>query len=407
MQLRRREFALGMLGTAAVGTALWSRGKSESTPLIGSQGDGTTDDTRAVQEAVARAIANGGPIDGGDRVYAVRGDIRIASAVRPWIRSLRLRQLSPDASRKTLFFENCEGVRIDQLQVDRGPLGKGGDLNSTGGLWIDGGSGHDVRNVEVFGGGQGNGIVIWNSSDSRYENFKVHHIDYDLPAAADDVVQGIWLYRNIACEVVNASVHDLTGNADSAYPTRYTRAIALGGNRRVMVINVNIRDAFQGVDVTGSDGNLQITISGGRIYQTNVGVKLANSAVDCKVIGITAERIGQYAFGAGGPAEPGLTNKTKDCDFIDCLALDVGYNNFPQRHSGFDIHTESFDSGYPRGIRFIRCRAIDRQTVKTMEYGFFNNVDMGALAMDPNTVVNCVSQGHTKAAEAGFRRPSR
>jgi hypothetical protein len=133
-------------------------------------------------------------------------------------------------------------------------------------------------------------------------------------------------------------------------------------------------------------------------------VKLANSAVDCKVIGHTAERIGQYAFGAGGPSESGLANKTKGVEFIGCTALDVGYNAFPQRHSGFDVHQESFDTTYPQGVRLIGCRAIDRQATPTMAYGFYNDALFDTGTNKPNELIDCISDGHTTAAQTGFHR---
>jgi hypothetical protein len=404
MDLGRREFLIGSIAASGVVSAgkLFGLGGTSGDQVASLPPRQASDDTEAVRALFRDALKGDGQVDGGEKIYSVRGNLKFSGARRLQIRSLRLRQLSPAKDRKTLHLENCDQIRIDALEIDRGETRTPGSIGEAAGLWVEGGSGHAIRNVDVHGGGGGNGIVIWGTESSRYGNFHIHDMVYDIPDATDDILQGIWLNNNSNCSLTNPMVNNLAGNADRQFPNRFTRAIALGGNVAVEIVNAEIRDAWQAVDITGSTGNRQIKVLGGRCFQTNVGVKLANSAVDCRVSDFVAERVGQYAFGAGGPAEAGLQYKTRDCEFANCTALDVGYNRIRQRHSGFDVHTEDYDQSFPQGIRFVACRAIDRQAVKTMEYGFFCNVPPARAVANPNVMIDCSSSGFTKAASFGF-----
>lgn len=362
-------------------------------------GDGSTDDKAAIEAAFTEAISRGVPLDGGDDIFAVDGDITITEAVRPWVRSLRLKQLNPAAGRKTLRFVDCERIRTNYLEIDMGSSADVGDTNSTHGLRVDGGSFHDIK-AEVFGDGIASYISVNDTIDSDFDLF-VPGGEYDDATATDDIVEGIRFNGTVDCRL-KMRVRDLTGNADGTYPARYTRGFAGGGNVRLTIFDPKIRDVDQGIDLSGSEGNLKCTIIGGHLYQcTTSGVKMANSAVDFKVIGTLAERIGQYAFGAGGPSEDGLTHRTRDGSFIDCEALDVGWNNFPQAHRGFDIHVGDYDTEHPAGIRVINCRAIDRQAVQTMDVGFYNDVAFDPTLNKPNTLEGCYTEGSNPGSFTG------
>ena len=411
--LRRRDFLLGAIGAGAVGTlaaqvirAPDPASAPDVSPLDhGARGDGTTNDLQALNKAFAFALAAGLPIDGGDRVYAISGNLTVSRAVQPWVRSLRLRQLDPVNGRRTLFFEKCEAIRVDSLQIDVGTAKRVGDMNSTGGLWIEGGSNHNVRNVEVFGHGKNSLIAIGSTTNSVYDGLRARDAEFDDAAAGDDLIQGIWLFANVDALLRNAAVSNLTGNASYVgrnYRNLRTRGITLSGNVRVSVVDAQVRNVDQGIDLTGSDGNRLCTVLGGRTSDcASVGVKLANSAVGCRVEGHVAERIGMYAFLASGPAEAGLRYKTQDCDFVRCIAIDAGYNRIAYANpSGFQVRAGDYDRGLPSGVRFIGCNAIDRQAVKTMKYGFFSDVPPSA-GSKPNVLIDCRSEGHSRAARFG------
>lgn len=409
----RREFLLGGLAAGGLGVAALQIPRSieqrSVSPLHhGAVGDGKADDIEAVREALSHAFRSGVPVDGGDRVFAVGGDISIVEAASPWIRSLRLKQLIPQMDGKTLNFKGCESILVERLTIDRGSNKTIGLMDSAGGLWIEGGSNHRVSNVEISGHGKANGIVLWGTQKSIYDHLLVRDMGFDDAAAADDVMQGIWMVRNADCVLRNPRVSNLFGNARYAgaeFPNLRTRGIALGGNVRVEIIEPHIRHVDQGIDFTGSDGNRQCMVRGGYSYEcASVGVKLANTAVGCRVIGHTVERAGMYGFLASGPSEKDLRYKTQECDFVDCTALDIGFNGISHpTPAGFEILKGDYDIDHPKGIRFIRCRAIDRQPRKTMKYGFFSNVANDA-ASSPNRLVDCSSQGHIIEGRSGAWR---
>jgi hypothetical protein len=349
------------------------------------------------------AFDRGWAVDGGDAQFAVNGDVTVSGRTGLWIKSLRLRQLSPADDRKTLHFLGCDRIRIDGLQINVGSSKTVGYFDQSGGLWIDGGADHRVSNVEVFGNGKNSLISIWNTSRSKYANLHSHNAEYALRLAKDDVLQGIFLCRNTDCIVQSPIVSSLSGNASSRFPTRYTRGIAACGNTNVSIIEARVSDVDQGIDLTGSDGNRGCRILRAHCFQCNsVGVKLANSAVGCTVADTIAERCGLMGFLASGPAEPDLPYKTQSCDFIRCTSLDPGYNAFADSapHAGFRVERNRFDPEFPMGIRLIQCRALDRQTQRTMEYGFYEDVELAAGG-PPNQLIDCTSSGHLRAMKRG------
>ena len=156
--------------------------------------------------------------------------------------------------------------RSIELQIDLGRSRRIGDMNSTFGLWIEGGSNHRIRNVEAFGDGKNSLISIWATSGSSYDNLLVRDAEFDDASASDDVMQGVWLYGNWDCILHNPVVSNLTGNASYVgrpFANLRTRGIALSKNTRVSIIEPKVDNVDQGIDVTGSDGNVQCVISGG------------------------------------------------------------------------------------------------------------------------------------------------
>jgi hypothetical protein len=405
--LDRRDLLTGGIAVAALavpGISQLERATAAVNPLsYGARGDGIADDTLAVRKALAFAFRNGLAVDGGTATFGVSDSIAVVGASAPSIKALRLRQLRPRPERKTLQFSQCNSISIESLRIDAGHSRNSGYMNTSGGLWIEGGSNHDVRNVEIFGNGKNSLVGIWNTTRSTYRDFLVHDAQYDAPTARDDLLQGIFMVNNTDCVLQSPAVSNLSGNANRKFPNRFTRGIVLGGNVRVSIVDAKVSDVDQGIDLTGSDGNRDCLVLRAHCLDcTGVGIKLANSAVRCRVMDSVAERCGLMGFLASGPAEAGLPYKTQDCDFVRCTALDSGSNGFSDSapHAGFRVERNRYDRAYPMGIRLIRCQAIDRQAVRTMDYGFYADVDRSA-ASRPNQLIDCRSEGHIKGPRFG------
>lgn len=353
---------------------------------FGAVGDGKANDREAVLAACNYAFGKGLPLDGGDRLFAVSGTTRISGMTRPRVARLRLRQLSPSSGTNTLSFEQCEQVRIDALYVHVGNSPAAGTMHTAFGLQILGGSGHRIRNVEATGQGKVSYVRFRLCSDSVFEDIFVHdglfHDSSVDPAKGnrpvfdviDDVVQGIHFIQCRNCQLVRPRVRDLLGNGTymnienvvKAYPNMRSRGIAVSASSNCTLTDPDVSNVDQGIDVTGSEGHLNLEINGGHIRNcASAGVSLKNNVQFGKVVGTTAENCGMYCFLVGGSNYMG---HTMDCDFVGCTAINPGYNDIqndldgppviPLAHSGFVVYT---GSPPPEGIRFLDCKAVDRQ----------------------------------------------
>ena len=396
----RRTFLGGAAALALVPTAAFAAPRSNRPPKdpggpvgngvspmdFGAVGDGKTNDRDTVQAAFDHALANGLPIDGGDRLFGVSGTTSISGRTRPYVARLRLRQLSPANNTRTLSFDQCEQVRIDSLFVDTGDSPAIGTMHSAFGLQINGGSGHRVRDVEATGKGKVSHVRFRLCSDSVFEDIYVHdglfhdssvnpaHRDHPAFDVVDDVVQGIHFIQCQNCSLVRPRVRDLLGNGTyltignlvKPYPNMRSRGIAVSASSNCTITDPDISNVDQGIDVTGSEGHLNLEIVGGHVRNcASAGISLKSNVQAGKVSGSIAENCGMYCFYVGGSNYMG---HTMDCDFIGCTAINPGYNDIendldgppvvPLAHSGFLVYR---GKPYPEGIRFLDCKAIDRQ----------------------------------------------
>jgi hypothetical protein len=141
----------------------------------------------------------------------------------------------------------------------------------------------------------------------------------------------------------------------------------------VTIINPRVTNVDQGIDFSGNGGNWgnkHITIVGGHTLNcASVGLKFASAQTRNKVIGHVAENCGMYGYQIGGYSS---IFKQTDVELIGCTALNPGYNDIacdggdvdspdyiPALFTGFHVYEEH--TGGIDGIRFVDCRAIDRQ----------------------------------------------
>lgn len=371
---------------------------------FGAVSGGVTNAKTAVDTAFAAAIAAGCWLSGDGLTYGVSGNVTIPTGLK--LRDVTFKQLDPNPSgRKTLYASSVNNVRLQRVKVDRNGTGANGDLNSSGGIWIQGGSGHLLEDCEVYGDDIGSGIVMWQATDSMIVRPYCHDIGYVLAAPSDDQVHGIWLSDCTRVQVVNPRCVEFASTLGGSPSYRWSRAIILGGCTDCDIIAPIVRNADQGIDFTGSSGNIRCHVLGGHIDDCyTVGVKHANSAVDCKVTGVTVSDPGWVGFICQGPSESGLTYVTERVTYTDCKAIRPGSSGVwtsggGNPPTGFYTFPGAFDTDHPKGVSYYGCEAIDDDGTPTMVYGFRNTV---TGASPRNIHRNCRSVGHTTAAFDGF-----
>lgn len=324
------------------------------------------------------------------------------------VEDIGFKQRTPGGgTRRTLTSAGGDSIRLVNVTVDRNGDGTNGAHQVDAGVYIDGGSGHYCEGVEVYGDDIGTGFALFNATDSDLVRVRVHDIKYLLGAdPGNDRVQGIHLSGCTRANLYSCSAHDIGGDFGGGYTLRYSRGYCFSGNIGVKLIGCRTWMVDQGYDTTGGVGNSRFQF--GDCYASDCltyGFKFANTARDGQVNNCVAERCALSGFIASGPTGAGMTAlATRNITFTACTAYDIGYVGLPGvavagGKIGFRASNGTFDLDTTLGIRFVNCRAIDRQAVRTMANGFSNDV---AASTDPlngyNEAVNCISIGNLGAS---------
>jgi hypothetical protein len=417
---------------AEIGTAA----DSYDVTLYGAFGDGSTDDSDAIQDATnACAAAGGGVVYFPPGTYITSGR-SLGTNVR-WVgagKRASVLKLKDSANEQIVYssavhgcglfdlgfdgnnanqsggdyqpvsFAECNNVEIHNIRIDRGTDGTKGAYGAATGLRVSGGTGHRLHRIEVTGDGIGYGIQIRNTSEFELVDPYVHDMNYELDSnPGNDRMDGIVVDDSSEFVVNNPRVYDLGGDYGSGATTRWTRGINTGSCSNFSINSPNIARVDQGIDVTGTS-NLRWEISAGMVSECHTwAYKFANSARDGVVTGCVGDRCGSSCFVVSGPSGSGITVKSGDITFVGCVAYDPGYNAFSATHAGFRVQNGGYapDDDTTLGVRFIGCRAHDRQDTPTMSYGFLNEVAANTDGRY-DEAIDCVSIGHTVTAFSGM-----
>jgi hypothetical protein len=365
---------------------------------FGAAGDGVTNDAAAVLLAITAGIAAGVPVQGNGKTYGIAGNCTLVSGA--WLQDIAFKQLTPAAvgDVRTLTSGGANNLKLVRVTVNRNGNGTNGALSDDAGIYLVGGTGHYFEDVEVYGDDMGSGFAIFNATAFELVRVHVHDMKYSLGAdPGDDRVQGIWINGCSNFSNLNPKVHDLGGNFGAGATLRWSRGVVYGACSEFTVTNPRAWNVDQGHDVTGGPTpNERFSITGGLIHDCyTYGFKFANTARDATVTGAVAERCGLNGFTVSGGVD--LDPNTCDIEFYGCVAYDTGSNGFWGTTHGFRVQDNAANIGATRGIRFLNCKAHDRQTVPTMDYGFFNDVPAN-LDGRYNEAIGCRSIGHITAA---------
>lgn len=361
---------------------------------FGAVGNGTSDDTAAINAAIASGI----PVEGlPGKVYAVSGNIQYGGSLFR-LKNISLKQLTPGGTtaRRTILYSGTGKVYLENVTVNRNGTGTGGALNDAAGIWIANATGGYIRNCEVYGNDYGNGIALISCLDVIVEENTIHDIVGGTSSAAaitDDSIQGIWGYLCGRLKVRNNKIVSLrniwTGQASTP---RYTRGISLGGCYDYEIMDNFIDEVDQGIDSSGGDNNRR------GIYYGNIvnncytwGLKFANTCVDILVHGNRIRRAGCAGIVCSAPtSDIGVST--------DIITQRIVIHGNEIDDSGFGGNWDSFSGigpcgvliltnatnypGYPKGIK-VRDNDIFGASGK-MKHGVYNQTARTAVAKDWN-----------------------
>lgn len=368
--------AAALAGAQAVVAASWTNrltaAVSKTIPFIRPEWynaldtvtDPGTDHTANFLAAASAAAAEGRILDLGGKTYAVEGVVYdgLDNLVT---RNGGLVKRTPTAGQFCLSAEDTPGLVFERVKFDRGTDGTIGSLNVDAGIYLLGCDRAVLTGCEVTGDGKGSGILMQYSDDVLIDRLYAHDIFYTHVAETDDSVHGLWL-RYCNRFVIDRSVFRIIGRDDqtSASRDRYSRLIALSGCRTGLIHASSFYRGDQHIDVTGSDGNMNVTVANCLgMFPHSVMVKFSGSARSCKAIGNQAIGAGLYAFLANGAGGNHL-NATRDIDFIGNKALNTGCakKQTASNIKGFSAErstgSSSPFSSTPKNVKFLACEAV-------------------------------------------------
>ena len=389
--------------SSPVRTTLWRRSLAE----YGAAGNGTTDDTAAVVAALAAGV----PLTGAKKVYGVTGKISLPAGVD--LEDAEFKQLAPGTSLSvtTLEASGVDGVRLVRVKVNRngdgtnggfldGSPGGNGAHDSAFGIRINGGKGHYLQDIEAFGDDSGSLIgLVGLDATSRVIRPYAHDAKWARTAATDDQLQGLYVYQCVDLTIEKPRIERLTGVLNGVPTARFTRGLPVGASRSLTIEGAYVTKVDQGIDITGGAGNRYIRVEKAVLVEVYTWpVKFANSAQWCIASQCVAYNCGA-AFVASGNSNLADV-RSADNLFIDCYNINCGYTGQSVvGKNAFYVIGSGVGTVEPYAARtkFVRCHALDLQTVKTMEYGFASN----APASIASIIQDCEIIGNTAGAGTG------
>ena len=306
---------------------------------------------------------------GSDRqVYTIDGMLEVTRTLK--IRNLELHQQDHDTVVRTIYAAG--GIvpitlALENIKIERGPSGSEatGSVSDSAGIWTTGVT-PQFKNIEIYGGGKGDGVLIVNADGGYLTDVYVHDITW-TPYQQDQDDSGFWEKYTLSTlqksgnwngftihdydghgfvskrieEQVNGIVLDNVNNIAVTRPrverlqTRFsdgqvypyqTDGLTIVSGNNISIQGANISHVAEGIDVPGFPARA-ITISNSNVSDAPIfcfktrgsydarSVSLAEGSQHVTVTGSTATRCGMAAFSVAGGAEAWLQ---------DTQAIDTG-----------------------------------------------------------------------------------
>lgn len=368
-----------------------SAGQNTNYLMFGAKGDNTTDDTTAV----VSALAFGGIVSGLGLKYGVTGNIVLPADID--LRDVEFKQLAPAAAGnvRTLTSASVNNITLRRVTVNRNGDGTNGDVDLDAGIWIQGGSGHLFEDTTVYGDDIGSGFTVQSATDFTAINIIARDINYSLGAnPLINEVNGIWINSCSDFSLKKSFVRDLGGNYGVGATTEFSTGILIEGCTDYIVSGHKIKNVDNGLVLGGTVGNKNFIIDAGYTNDCrSFGHNFSTSAFNGQVGNCSARDCGFAGFLVTGPDDV-ISIVPGDIEFNNCTAYDTGSNGFFSVFSptGFLTSIGAEQVTEPLGIKYYGCRAIDKQSIKTMVDGFRNEVPAPSDG-NYNECINCTSEG--------------
>lgn len=381
---------------------------------FGAKGDGTTNDSPALQAIVNLGLEMAGRTGA---VYGINGAIDLSTALGVNIHDISFVDMSAtlSASRKLLSSSAANVIKMHKVTVNRGNLPTRGSFNSAAAIWLAGSKYIDLVDVEVFGQGLGAGIHLVNVQSGVVDRPYIHDLlagalTDPTPPDGQDMIAGFWPDGCINLTVSNGTVSDLLTQC-STYAAKNinTRAYTGGGpGVNLSMANCTANNVDEGFDQSGDQNLIGWQMTSCRAsYCRKFGFKAAVTAAFGVMTSCYAYRctLDGYYIQGSNETLPSEGNNTRGIRMIGCLSEEAGYN-VDTYYPGFDTAGFRCDQGgdyptWPRNVQMVSCHAFGGSKMKV---AFRNSVDP-YLGPDRNKLINCTASDFTQLASDGFVEP--
>lgn len=382
----------------------------------GAKGDGASDDTAAIRKALAGGAKD---LDGEGREYWIN-DSEISVPTGMTLRNLHLvahpGKPADGQGVKILRIENANSVQIVNVSITVRPNNAGtasGDtqvdlaaVNASAVIWNRNSHGTNIEDVRVAGNFVGAAIRVVQSNTVRVIRPHIHDFYYSSPKASRyELILALWGSSADDLWIHNPRIENVGGRIAGGEPltSHYqTDGITLSDTKRARIDGAVISRVGEGIDVTGSSGNLDFLIEHSRVEQVDVGIKVCNSAVRGLVRGNVVTDAGLNAFMVCGPSERGLPYVTSEITLDQNTAIRTGNEHWRNNDDGgiaFELVSGSEGSAYPAcSIKNVVIKNSKSFGGPGTRYGFYNKVPGGC----GNFVSNSDSSGHSVEGTGGY-----
>lgn len=318
--------------------------------------DGITDGLAETEAWLSAAAAAGYWADGLGKTIALSDTLDISTYTGLKLRDVTFKLLNPNTtSRIGVYTTGNDNVHFQRVKVNRNGDGTSGAITTSHAFKFDSCDNAIMEDCEGYGNNKGNAFYFTGCNNPRIIRASAHDIRYVHAAETDDQVQGIWFDACAEGVVTTPYVKNL-GRTDSTSSSRdrFSRGLVFSGCRDFEVDGGFYSRLDQAIDITGSNGNNNITINAPDIsYVASNGVKFANTAIGCSVNGGVIEHFGLTGVLFSGPDAP-LQNMTQDNKAVGVLLRNGGANGIHSASSVRGVSWErnsagSPENGYPKG----------------------------------------------------------